>query len=255
MTEEHLRSTISKLAHVDSGIITWTSSLSRLLGNSLGQARLDAALRSEYGIVNQSIYKVGTFGELCSVLGIDSSSETVAAAPESAAALPTIARGSETSFRVGVDVESVKAMPVVLDYWNDDFYKNTFTNQEIAYALLQTSTQASFAAMWCAKEALRKTDAELRQADWQRLEVVHDSNGKPNLMVDGLACGALSLSHTDEIAIAIFVAGPLPQQINSVYPLPPASTPLTGTSRRYAVISILALLISIATLSISFLRH
>ena len=258
MTEERLRDIFSKLGRVDSGQITWTTPLPRPLVNSLGRARLDAALRSEFGIVNPAIYKVGTFGELCSVLGIDSSSGAVAAAPESASVSPVMARGSGNGLSVGVDVESVKAMPTVLDYWDDDFYKKTFTPREIAFALVQASPQASFAAMWCAKEAVRKANAYLLQADWQRLEVAHDADGKPSLWVDGQpAEGVLSLSHTDEIAIGVFVTYQLRPLTNRVgmLPLLPSVTHSTHSHKGVAVIAMLALLTSIIALAFSFRSH
>jgi phosphopantetheine--protein transferase-like protein len=150
-------------------------------------------------------------------------------------------------------------MPDVADYREDDFYKTIFTSREIAYALLQNSPRASFAAMWCAKEAVHKTDASLARVDWQRLEVVHDANGKPGIAVDGRRLdGALSLSHTDEIAFAAFVVAPqvvAPAAPASAPPQKPAVESQVPAGRIPALASLFALIISIAALALSLLRR
>jgi phosphopantetheine--protein transferase-like protein len=217
---------------------------------------LDAELRSKFGITEPAIYRVATFGELCSTLGISSSPNV---APQVTAASPAPWAGLQSTgsgINVGVDLESVAAMPAATDYWEHDFYKKTFTAHEIAYALLQTSPLASFAAMWCAKEALRKADASLAQLDWQRLEVVHDSQGKPGVLVDGQQVnGALSLSHTDEIAFAVFVAAQPSEHVAPPAKVaqPPVATAKVKSSRVQAVATALALLLSLAAIVISLL--
>ena len=58
----------------------------------------------------------------------------------------------------GIDIERVDAMPVTDDYWEHEFYKESFSKDEIAYCLLQENPRMHFAARWCAKEALVKCD-------------------------------------------------------------------------------------------------
>jgi phosphopantetheine--protein transferase-like protein len=227
------------------------------LGSSLGRASLDAELRSKFGITEPAIYKVSTFGELCSVLGILSSSRSVpsfeAISPRSSVGV----QSAETGINVGVDVESIAAMPEAIDYWESDFYKRTFTSQEIGYALLQSSPRASFAAIWCAKEALRKANASLAKLDWQKLEVVHDSLGKPYISVDGQRlAGSISLSHTDEIAFAVVVTMQTTQSADPpVKVLQPQAVVENRSGKVPFLVATLALLLSIASIALLFLRR
>jgi phosphopantetheine--protein transferase-like protein len=261
MTEENLREIVSRLTKMSPGQLTAETPLTGILGGSFGRARLDANLRSKFDISNSAIYKAATFGELCTVLGITSSSNPTASASPVSSVLPIPQiefHTAESGITVGADVESVAAMPDTPDYWEDDFYKTTFTSREIAYALLQPSPRASFAAMWCAKEALRKADASLASTDWKMIEVIHDDLGKPGLIVNGQQpAGALSLSHTDEIAFAVFVSAREPQSIAPASTLPQQFVaPAHGHRGRSALmIAALALLLSIAALTLSFLLH
>jgi phosphopantetheine--protein transferase-like protein len=243
---------------MDGAQLTPETRLTGALANSFGRARLDAKVRSSLGINNPGVYSAATFGELCAVLGVKSSPNGTA--PVAAVAAPgskdVFVAGS--SIGIGVDVESVAAMPDVPDYREDDFYKTTFTPREIAYAVLQASPRASFAAMWCAKEAVHKIDASLARMDWQRLEVIHDANGKPGITVDGRRLeGALSLSHTDEIAFAAFVVAPKLRPVESAGPppAPPSIESQAPKSRTAAMVSAFALLVSIAALVLSFMHR
>jgi phosphopantetheine--protein transferase-like protein len=261
MNEERLREIVSKLAKVDSGQVSAGTLLNGPLGGSFGRARLDANLRSQFGVSNPAVYNVNTFGDLCAVLGITTSSNPAPQATASAQVSPVPpieVRTADGGISVGTDVESVAAMPDVPDYWEDDFYKTSFTSREIAYALLRPSPRASFAAMWCAKEALRKADTSLANTDWKMIEVIHDDRGKPGLLVNGRRpAGALSLSHTDEVAFAVFVSSPAPLPIAPVTVLPIesiAAGPIQR-GRSTSVMAALAFLLSIAALTYSFLHR
>jgi phosphopantetheine--protein transferase-like protein len=261
MNEEILREIVSKLAKIDPAQISATTPLNGPLGGSFGRARLDANLRSRFGVSNPAIYNVDTFGDLCAVLGIATSSNPSArvVAPSQALVIPAAEiQAAGSGIVVGADVESVSAMPEASDYWEDDFYKTTFTSREIAHALLRPSPRASFAAMWCAKEALRKADASLANADWQMIEVTHDELGKPGILVNGRQPeGALSLSHTDEFALAVFVSAQLPQQIAPVSTLPALNVPAPPKqgSPATSFMALIALLLSIAAFAMSFLHR
>jgi phosphopantetheine--protein transferase-like protein len=261
MNEEILREIVSNLAKIDPGQLSAATPLNGPLGGSFGRARLDANLRSRFGVSNPAVYNVNTFGDLCAVLGVATSSNPTpqTAAPSQASLIPpSEIQTAGSGVVVGADVESVSAMPEVSDYWEDDFYKTTFTSREIAHALLRPSPRASFAAMWCAKEALRKADASLANADWQMIEVTHDEFGKPAISVNGRQpVGVLSLSHTDEFALAVFVSAQLPQFIAPVSTLPAPAVPAPAKRGRIgtSLIAVIALLLSIAALAMSFIRR
>jgi phosphopantetheine--protein transferase-like protein len=262
MNEQKLREIVSKLAKVDPGQLSAETPLNGPLGGSFGRARLDANLRSQFGVSNPAVYNVNTFGDLCAVLGIGTPSGPASVAAELSNISPLKVLDRDTAgngISVGADVESVAAMPEVSDYWEDDFYKSTFTSREIAHALLRPSPRASFAAMWCAKEALRKADASLGNVDWRTIEVTHDDLGKPGLLVNGRKpAGALSLSHTDDLAFAVFVFAQLPQRMaapTSPLQQQPIVVSQRNSGRSASIAAALALLLSVAALVYSLLYH
>lgn len=257
MTEEALRNLVARLGEMNSSQLLSTTPLSGRLGGSLGRARLDAALRSELGVSTPEIYRAQTFGELCAALGAGTAQAERAIAP-----IASNANGAATEknlVAVGVDVEAVAAMPVAPDYREDTFYRETFTPREISYALLQPNPRATFAGMWCAKEALRKVDSAAIGSNWKNLEVVHDEAGKPGLVVDGKpATGDLSLSHSEDIAVAVYVearmSAPAPNRAEAS-PAQPALPAPAKTGALALAIALFSLALSIAVAVLSLLRH
>ncbi|MGO8757355.1 MAG: 4'-phosphopantetheinyl transferase superfamily protein [Terracidiphilus sp.] len=272
MTEETLRELIAALGNKEKEQIGSATPLNALLAGSLGRTRLDAALRNKHGVSNPGVYEAATFGDLCRLLGAapqDGAAAAVAAPTEPAQA--TSVFSFETGIgakklQVGIDLEPIAALPAASDYWEDEFYKSTFTAREIAYALLQPSPQETFAGIWCAKEALRKADPTLAQAAWTALEVIHDGSGKPSMAVNGRPLeGALSVSHSGGMAVAVFVAGEPgqtgPAPVDPVQAAPSTGKPGESTAevdRRggwSTAIALVALLISIAALAIGLLHR
>lgn len=260
MTVETLKEFVAGLSGKHKAQITAATRLSTVLQGSLGRIRLEAGLRHRLGVANAGVQQAATFGELCRILGIagDSASAPETAQTEVIAQAPVIAAKTEAAageVQVGIDVEPIAALPEASDYWEHEFYKNTFSPREIAYALLQPSPKETLAGAWCAKEALRKARPALAEMEWTALEVVHDASGKPAMTIQGKAArGALSISHAGELAIAVFVATervhPAPAKDESQgTPLPPpvASRGNPGS----LTMALLALLISLAALYFS----
>jgi len=232
------------------------------LANSLGRARLDSMLRSRLNISTPGVYTAKTFGELCHITGFDLPGDRIAQSESqrNSRQRPLLsARG--TPLAVGVDIESVHAMPEATDYWEDEFYRQHFTQQEIAYSLLQLAPRQSFAAMWCAKEALRKADARWTEADWHLTEVAHGPTGKPALISQGetIPC-SVSLSHTGDFAIAVVamaenrVASASQPERASLPPsqAQPVLSPVLG--KLSLMLSAAAIMVSLLTLGIVFFR-
>jgi len=262
MTRNNLLEILAAISRQESAQIQDSTSLNMLLSGSLGRAKLDAALRSKFSITEPRLYQVTTVGELCVLLGLSGEASTVAIATQKAPTT-TVVQALPGGTQLGVDIESISDLPQVLDYWEDAFYKAIFTPAEIAYAVLQTSPRVSFAAIWCAKEALRKADVAFSTLDWQRIAVVHDVLGKPSIEVDDCPLGgALSLSHSRDYAIAVYSAlAPAESaqraHISVVTPAPVAedsSAPHRGGGLA-AGMSLLAFLLSIAALLSNFLLH
>lgn len=116
--------------------------------------------------------------------------------------------------RVGIDLAEVARIAKLGERFGERFLRRVYTDSELADC---AGRPASLAARWAAKEATAKAlGTGIGQIAWHHLEVVRDKNGRPELRLHGPALAlarslgltefALSLSHTDEIAIAIVVA-------------------------------------------------
>lgn len=257
---EELRSVVSELMQVPADSITGATTLNGVLATSLGRARLDAALRSRFNFANQGVYTLKTFGELCQLSGI-AVADGYGSSPMAVrkTVVPSIHGLQGDGVAIGVDLQSVNAMPEANDFWESEFYKQHFTKQEIAYALLQAEPRESFAGAWCAKEALRKADGRWMDVDWQQTELVHDANGRPMLRSGEAAIRcSLSLSHTNGFAMAAVVMAEKPQI--QTQPAVVASTPLSERAEPESshkvplVLAALALLLSLVTAGFVFLK-
>ncbi len=126
----------------------------------------------------------------------------------------------------GVDIVSVSRIRRLLDEHGDRFIARVFTSAEQAYCLERGGAQAwagravaaHAAARFAAKEAVLKAlGTGLRDGiAWTDIEVTRTAVGEPGVWLEGAARRAaeargittwrLSLSHTDETAIASAIA-------------------------------------------------
>ncbi|MFO7170173.1 MAG: holo-ACP synthase [Chloroflexota bacterium] len=122
----------------------------------------------------------------------------------------------------GVDIIEVARIERAVQRWGDRFLNRIYTPAEIrAYARRTTS----LAARWAAKEATGKLlgvglrglgGADSGSLPWTDIEVLADKSGRPSLTLRGAALAraqelglrelSVSLSHTDQHAIALVVA-------------------------------------------------
>ena len=255
MTEESLREVVATVAQLNPGDIGFSTPFSGSLAQSLGRARLAAALRTHYNISNADVYKANSFGALCQVLGVPTGKGNAYTIPtpepaREGQASHNVSQDLGTAARIGIDIEPVDALPNTADLWEDSFYQETFTPQEIAYAQLRPVPRASLAAMWCAKEALRKSDSHHARLAWHAIEVIHNDDGKPSIQVNGRSiAGSLSISHTDTLACAVFVTVPFSGATVSEKP-PAAALPavVPRISRKPMILSCVALATALAAL-------
>jgi len=116
-------------------------------------------------------------------------------------------------FGVGTDVEMITAVPQ-----SDVFLERNFTEQELAYCRQSADFSASLAGKWTAKEAVfkaMKTPSKGAGAAMKDIEVLSGPSG-PEIMLSGPASQValekgitkfeLSISHSDEVAMAFVVA-------------------------------------------------
>lgn len=116
--------------------------------------------------------------------------------------------------RVGVDMIEVGRMERAAARHKDRFYKRFFTQRERE---LCEDHPRRLAARFAAKEAVGKAfGTGIGDIRWVEIEILHDERGRPLLQLHGdaaklaeemgLSHWDVSLSHTDEMAIAFVVA-------------------------------------------------
>lgn len=99
---------------------------------------------------------------------------------------------------MGIDIESISSLPRVTDFRRDEFYKQNFTPQEMAWCILQPEPIESFAGLFAAKEALIKADNTLRDKPFNQIAIGRSPQGKP--LYPGFT---LSIAHSNGTAVAV----------------------------------------------------
>ena len=234
---EQLRNLIATMLLVQPGDVSDGTSLASL-NTSLGSAKVRLGLK-RLGLALPTGVAPATFGGLVAVL---SGGSAAPALPKPVAARPAVSaqgNGILTGLQVGLDVESIPSLPVAVDYWEHEFYSDTFSKAEIAYCVQQAEPRPHFAGFWCAKEALRKCDSSFAGIPPAQTTVAHEADGRPYLAL-ATAIGperlphALSISHTVDVATAVVVLSASAPPFN-VVPLPtsiePAAAPLAEAKK------------------------
>ena len=226
-----LRATVADFFEVDPTQVGSSFTLNRPKGeSSVARAALDSAIRRRVGRKSLKVYTAATLGQIEAELFPDFLID--ADAPTATSIAPAVQPVNSTSFsqgiRCGIDLEAVAALPKADDYWEHHFYQDMFAPSEIAYCISQDSPPLHFAARWCAKEALRKCDSAFQNVPMNAIEVVRSLDGQPSLR-HRLAGGeirelphAVSLSHTNEMAMAAVISKAESAAGFSAPPPPPA---------------------------------
>jgi phosphopantetheine--protein transferase-like protein len=278
-TPELLRETVADFCAVDPSEVgpefpLWRSAV----GGSLKQARLDVALRRRLGWRSDAVYTARTFGDLLNAFLGQPTAASTAPAPESNGALsagaPELDGASRAvaapqpgtgtlRFGCGVDLEQVSSLPETADCWEDPFYRAHFTAEEIAYCLAQVAPAEHFAARWCAKEALKKSDPSFLSELMIHLEVALEPSGAPYLRHESAGQWrrlphALSLSHTAELAVAFVVNAPEPLEMPPPPPAAPTAVPVPAMApergRRVGVVSLVVAMTALVLAAIALWR-
>jgi holo-[acyl-carrier protein] synthase len=117
-------------------------------------------------------------------------------------------------YHVGVDIIELARIGRAVQRHGDRFLLRVYTEAELAYC---RGDVARLAARWAAKEAISKAlGIGWRGIGWRELEVVRELSGRPTVELHGraralaeslgLAQWALSLSHSQEYAVAFVLA-------------------------------------------------
>lgn len=115
---------------------------------------------------------------------------------------------------VGVDIVEIGRISQTLERFGERFLARVYTPAEVAYC---RGRVPELAARFAAKEAISKAlGTGLVGVGWSEMEVLADRRGKPVVTLHGRALAraealglrawAVSLSHTDDQAIALVVA-------------------------------------------------
>lgn len=219
-TQEVLRQTVADFLQIEPDQVTGELNFRPWVQGSVARARLEAVIRRRLSIVCPAVHTANTYGELeAAILGEAVDTKTAASLSAATSDLVTgdasssaaMASGpTSEEIACGIDIESPESLPVETDYWQSDFYRANFSPAEIAYCISQLDPRQSFAARWCAKEALKKCDANYMPVEMNRLEVVVDKSHRPaiHLRSEGgstLLPVAVSLTHIGEVAAAIVI--------------------------------------------------
>jgi len=116
---------------------------------------------------------------------------------------------------VGVDIIEIERIRHAISRWNGHFLNRIYTQAELA---LCRGRVPELAARFAGKEAISKAlGTGLLGVSWQEMEVLADIRGKPLVCLHrraadraaklGLAEFAISLSHSQDYAVAFVVAG------------------------------------------------
>ena len=117
---------------------------------------------------------------------------------------------------VGIDLVEVPRVRRMLAEKGTHVFERLLTPGEARYCLSKLDPSESVAVRLATKEAVYKalqSTAAARGVGWREIEVVRDENGRPEVVLTGLAHEVaaqlgvrqvmVSLSHTHEAAIAI----------------------------------------------------
>lgn len=118
---------------------------------------------------------------------------------------------------VGIDIIEVSRIQASYEKFGERFLKRILREHEIEYCLMHRNPAPHLAARFAAKEAVSKAFGTGigSQLGWQDIEVRNESNGRPYIVLYGSGKELLekrgarlvhiSLSHTQNYAVAVAV--------------------------------------------------
>ena len=118
----------------------------------------------------------------------------------------------------GIDIVNIKRMKKALGKWGASFKKKVFTAREMEYCAKKSKSAQHFAARFAVKEAVLKAlgSGMAAKMKWIDVEVVNESNGKPNVRLSGeikkiaqkkrVKNVFVSIAHTEDYAVAQAIA-------------------------------------------------
>ncbi len=105
--------------------------------------------------------------------------------------------------KIGIDIEKISRFSKLKFEKNERFYKKIFTPLEIKYCIKKSNPYQHFTARYCVKEATMKA-LEDNNLEFKKIEIKM-KKAKPILSLSEDIDGIISMSHTDEYAIAVVI--------------------------------------------------
>ncbi len=149
---------------------------------------------AELGYHFDNYYGIKTFGELIKRLNNENSATKELLTDKQSENFDSDIKENN----IGIDIEKVSNFPNIIDYRENSFYKQNFSESEISHCLLQPNVNQSFAGLFAAKEAIVKANNLYKKVQFSKIEIFFDNLGKPKFK-DFF----ISISHTDEYAVAV----------------------------------------------------
>lgn len=187
-----------------------------VISSSILQHRMFALLADE-GYIVQDPGAIVTFGDFKAMIDNpnthQSAIEPVQAKPADITCM-TFKKGEPAAgFNVGIDIEEIARFELSANYDNA-FYTDNFSAEEIAYCKNKADPRASFAALFSLKESIVKADNAYKGIPFKTLSIKHSDEGGP--VFNGFS---LSASHTENYVVTIAIKN----DINSSPNVIPAS--------------------------------
>jgi holo-[acyl-carrier protein] synthase len=116
---------------------------------------------------------------------------------------------------VGVDIIEIERVGQAISRWGERFLNKVYTDAELAFC---RGRLPELAVRFAGKEAISKAlGTGLNGVSWREMEVLADRRGKPLVTLHGRAAAraselgltefAISLSHSQDYAVAMVVGG------------------------------------------------
>jgi phosphopantetheine--protein transferase-like protein len=112
------------------------------------------------------------------------------------------------AFTCGIDIQDVSIFPEAQDYWSEPFYRDNFTDEEIAHCATASFPRQHFAARWCIKESLKKNASVFLSLPFKYIQVKKRDDG--SIFVECFfkekwqpVAGTCSMSHSEQFAVGM----------------------------------------------------
>jgi holo-[acyl-carrier protein] synthase len=112
---------------------------------------------------------------------------------------------------IGVDILDIKRIERALAKYGERFKTRIFKRREIEFCMKRTRAIESFSKMFAIKEAVIKAVSVSNGISWHDIEVLHDSNGRPEVLLTGRILQNLNIKiHNQAFRIAVSVSDEIP---------------------------------------------